>query len=129
MPDVGLLNDLLFAEPAKDATGWSAENEQGSYLTFGPDVVSRFLQKQDMDLIVRSKQVVMDGFEFFAERKLVTLFTAPNFKGKYDNAGAIMSIDESLLVTFQVCDRRCVVLGCCLRRCSETDNVGTSLDS
>jgi serine/threonine-protein phosphatase PP1 catalytic subunit len=33
--------------------------------------------------------LVEDGYEFFAERKLVTLFSAPNYKGEYDNAGKI----------------------------------------
>jgi serine/threonine-protein phosphatase PP1 catalytic subunit len=70
--------------------------------TFGPDVVSRFLQKHDMDLICRAHQVVEDGYEFFAKRQLVTLFSAPNYCGEFDNAGAMMSVDETLLCSFQV---------------------------
>lgn len=46
---------------------------------FGPDIVSKFLQKFDLDLIARAHQVVVDGYEFFANRQLVTLFTAPNY--------------------------------------------------
>lgn len=78
--------------------------------TFGPDVVSRFLQKHDMDLICRAHQVVEDGYEFFSKRQLVTLFSAPNYCGEFDNAGAMMSVDESLLCSFQVCHPRVVVL-------------------
>ena len=74
--------------------------------TFGPDVVSRFLQKHDMDLICRAHQVVEDGYEFFSKRQLVTLFSAPNYCGEFDNAGAMMSVDESLLCSFQVSSRR-----------------------
>ena len=70
--------------------------------TFGPDVVSRFLQKHDMDLICRAHQVVEDGYEFFSKRQLVTLFSAPNYCGEFDNAGAMMSVDETLLCSFQV---------------------------
>jgi serine/threonine-protein phosphatase PP1 catalytic subunit len=65
-------------------------------------VVSRFLQKHDMDLICRAHQVVEDGYEFFSKRQLVTLFSAPNYCGEFDNAGAMMSVDESLLCSFQV---------------------------
>jgi serine/threonine-protein phosphatase PP1 catalytic subunit len=65
--------------------------------------VSRFLQKHDMDLICRAHQVVEDGYEFFSKRQLVTLFSAPNYCGEFDNAGAMMSVDESLLCSFQVC--------------------------
>lgn len=53
---VGLLCDLLWSDPDKDITGWS-ENDRGVSFTFGPDVVSRFLQKHDMDLICRAHQV------------------------------------------------------------------------
>lgn len=76
VPDTGLLCDLLWSDPDKDITGWS-ENDRGVSFTFGPDVVSRFLQKHDMDLICRAHQVVEDGYEFFAKRQLVTLFSAP----------------------------------------------------
>ena len=53
---IGLLCDLLWSDPDKDITGWS-ENDRGVSFTFGPDVVSRFLQKHDMDLICRAHQV------------------------------------------------------------------------
>jgi serine/threonine-protein phosphatase PP1 catalytic subunit len=92
---------LLWSDPDKDITGWS-ENDRGVSFTFGPDVVSRFLTKHDMDLICRAHQVVEDGYEFFSKRQLVTLFSAPNYCGEFDNAGAMMSVDESLLCSFQV---------------------------
>lgn len=49
-----------------------------------------------------SLQVVEDGYEFFAKRQLVTLFSAPNYCGEFDNAGAMMSVDETLMCSFQV---------------------------
>jgi serine/threonine-protein phosphatase PP1 catalytic subunit len=55
-----------------------------------------------MDLICRAHQVVEDGYEFFSKRQLVTLFSAPNYCGEFDNAGAMMSVDESLLCSFQI---------------------------
>ncbi|KAL7745900.1 type 1 serine/threonine-protein phosphatase catalytic subunit glc7, partial [Sorochytrium milnesiophthora] len=101
VPDTGLLCDLLWSDPDKDITGWS-ENDRGVSFTFGPDVVTRFLQKHDMDLICRAHQVVEDGYEFFAKRQLVTLFSAPNYCGEFDNAGAMMSVDETLMCSFQI---------------------------
>lgn len=61
----GLLCDLLWSDPDKDITGWS-ENDRGISFTFGPDVVSRFLQKHDMDLICRAHQVRFDDFNRFS---------------------------------------------------------------
>ena len=46
--------------------------------------------------------MVEDGYEFFADRQLVTIFSAPNYCGDFDNAGAIMSVDESLMCSFQI---------------------------
>jgi len=46
--------------------------------------------------------VVEDGYEFFGDRKLVTVFSAPNYCGEFDNCGAMMSVDEQLMCSFQV---------------------------
>ena len=46
--------------------------------------------------------MVEDGYEFFAKRQLVTLFSAPNYCGEFDNAGAMMSVDETLMCSFQI---------------------------
>ena len=53
-------------------------------------------------LVFLVSQVVEDGYEFFAKRQLVTLFSAPNYCGEFDNAGAMMSVDETLMCSFQV---------------------------
>ena len=78
VPDTGLLCDLLWSDPDKDIVGWG-ENDRGVSFTFGPDVVAAFLKRHDLDLICRAHQVVEDGYEFFAKRQLVTLFSAPNY--------------------------------------------------
>ena len=56
VPDSGLLCDLLWADPDKDIQGWG-ENDRGVSYTFGPDCVTEFLQKHDLDLICRAHQV------------------------------------------------------------------------
>jgi serine/threonine-protein phosphatase PP1 catalytic subunit len=45
---------------------------------------------------------VEEGYEFFAKRQLVTIFSAPNYCGEFENAGAMMSVDETLMCSFQV---------------------------
>ena len=46
--------------------------------------------------------MVEEGYEFFAERHLVTIFSAPNYCGEFDNSGAMMSVDDSLMCSFQI---------------------------
>ncbi|TYK28789.1 serine/threonine-protein phosphatase PP1 isoform X2 [Cucumis melo var. makuwa] len=101
VPDAGLLCDLLWSDPSKDVQGWGM-NDRGVSFTFGADKVTEFLQKHDLDLICRAHQVVEDGYEFFANRQLVTIFSAPNYCGEFDNAGAMMSVDETLMCSFQI---------------------------
>ncbi|KAI0002130.1 Metallo-dependent phosphatase-like protein [Russula compacta] len=100
--DTGILCDLLWSDPDETVTGWAENSSRGISFTFGADVVSRFLQKHDLDLICRAHQVVEDGYEFFARRQLVTLFSAPNYCGEFDNAAAMMNVDEELICSFQV---------------------------
>jgi hypothetical protein len=40
------------------------------------------------------------GYEFFAERQLVTVFSAPNYCGEFDNKGAVMFVNSDLLCSF-----------------------------
>jgi len=101
VPDSGIVCDLLWSDPDKDIEGWG-ENDRGVSFTFGGDVVAKFLKKHDLDLVCRAHQVVEDGYEFFAKRRLVTIFSAPNYCGEFDNAGAMMSVDETLMCSFQI---------------------------
>ena len=104
IPDDGLLCDLLWADPkydGRDGKDWG-ENERGISVTFSANLVEKFLDKFDLDLICRAHQVVENGFEFFANRQLVTVFSAPNYCGEFDNAGALMIIDENLNCSFKV---------------------------
>ncbi|XP_061371207.1 serine/threonine-protein phosphatase PP1 isozyme 2-like isoform X2 [Gastrolobium bilobum] len=101
VPETGLLCDLLWSDPSREIQGWG-DNERGVSYTFGADRVTEFLQKHDLDLICRAHQVVEDGYEFFANRQLVTIFSAPNYCGEFDNAGAMMTVDETLVCSFQI---------------------------
>ncbi|CAD8102823.1 unnamed protein product [Paramecium primaurelia] len=101
VPDTGLLCDLLWSDPDKDVQGW-ADNERGVSYVFSQEIVQVFLKKHELDLICRAHQVVEDGYEFFSKRQLVTLFSAPNYCGEFDNAGSMMTIDESLMCSFQI---------------------------
>lgn len=56
VPDTGLLCDLLWSDPDKDMQGWG-ENDRGVSFTFGSDIVTKFLNRHDLDLICRAHQV------------------------------------------------------------------------
>ncbi|CAK8989945.1 unnamed protein product [Durusdinium trenchii] len=99
--EVGLLVDLLWSDPNPSVELW-ADNDRGVSFTFGPKVLNTFLQRHNLDLVCRAHQVVEDGYEFFAGRRLVTVFSAPNYCKEFDNAGALMTIDQDLRISFHV---------------------------
>lgn len=101
IPEEGLLCDLLWSDPDLLTESWN-ENDRGVSVLFGEAVLNDFLIKNDLDLICRAHQVVEEGYEFFGNRELVTIFSAPNYCGEFDNAGAIMAIDEDLMCSFKI---------------------------
>ncbi|KAL8937362.1 MAG: hypothetical protein Q9211_003724 [Gyalolechia sp. 1 TL-2023] len=101
VPDYGLLNDLLWSDPADLEGDWEA-NERGVSYCFGKGVIMEFLRKHDFDLVCRAHMVVEDGYEFYQDRILVTVFSAPNYCGEFDNWGAVMSVSGELLCSFEL---------------------------
>ncbi|KAK6464611.1 Metallo-dependent phosphatase-like protein [Scheffersomyces coipomensis] len=106
IPDKGLLADLLWSDPDPSIKNFSAnnwpKNDRGVSYCFGRKHVDYFLSNFKMDLIVRGHMVVEDGYEFFNKRKLVTIFSAPNYCGEFNNFGAIMKVDKSLYCSFEL---------------------------
>ncbi|CUM64576.1 uncharacterized protein PRCAT00002183001 [Priceomyces carsonii] len=103
VPDFGLLNDLLWSDPADTVNEWE-DNERGVSYVFSKVAINKFLLKFGFDLVCRAHMVVEDGYEFFNDRTLVTVFSAPNYCGEFDNWGAVMSVSEELLCLFELLD-------------------------
>ena len=61
-----------------------------------------FVDKFDLDLICRAHQVMDDGYEFFADCHLITLFSAPNYGGELNNLGAVLTVDENMVCSLFV---------------------------
>lgn len=106
IPDKGLLADLLWSDPDPSIKNFSVtnwpKNDRGVSYCFGRKHVDYFCNKFKLDLIVRGHMVVEDGYEFFNKRKLVTIFSAPNYCGEFDNFGAVMSVDKNLYCSFDL---------------------------
>ena len=80
VPDTGLLCDLLWADPDKEIQGWG-DNDRGVSYTFGPNSVSEFLQKHDLDLVCRAHQVRC-SFQCVPNLPLL-----PNMNGRKEEEG------------------------------------------
>jgi serine/threonine-protein phosphatase PP1 catalytic subunit len=101
VPETGLLCDILWSDPESGQKSWN-DNDRGVSYTFNEKVLSKFLDSNNLDLLCRAHQVVEDGYEFFGDKELVTIFSAPNYCGEFDNSAAIMSVDENLMCSFKI---------------------------
>ena len=101
VPETGLLCDILWSDPESGQKCWN-DNDRGVSYTFNEKVLSKFLDSNNLDLLCRAHQVVEDGYEFFGDKELVTIFSAPNYMGEFDNSAAIMSVDENLMCSFKI---------------------------
>jgi serine/threonine-protein phosphatase PP1 catalytic subunit len=96
------LCDLLWSDPSDDLDTLWGPNERGVSHTFSREVVEQFLIKNDLELICRGHQVVEEGYEFFADRQLITVFSAPNYCGEFNNNGGMLYIDKDLKCSLHI---------------------------
>lgn len=101
VPNSGLLCDILWSDPSQDCENWD-KNERGVSFVFSKEIVQQFLEENSLDLICRAHQVVEDGYEFFADKTLVTIFSAPDYCGEYSNCASMMLVDDNLICSFKV---------------------------
>jgi len=100
------VTDLLWSDPtdADHIQGVTANETRdpdgsGRIVKFGPDRVNSFLHANPpLKMIVRAHECVMDGFERFADGKLITLFSATDYCGHHKNAGALLFIRKDLTI-------------------------------
>ena len=101
VPNSGLLCDILWSDPSTEVDDWG-QNERGRSYIYSLSVIKKFLEQNNLDLICRAHQVVEDGYEFFGNRSLVTVFSAPDYCEEYNNCAAIMVVDSNLKCSFKV---------------------------
>ncbi|CAB3405908.1 unnamed protein product [Caenorhabditis bovis] len=98
--DRGLLIDLLWSDPTNKGDGWFHSIRGISYM-FGKAVVEQACKNLGIDLIIRAHQVVQDGYEMMTGRRLITVFSVPNYCNQFTNAAAVVCLNGNLEISFQ----------------------------
>ncbi|ONI17603.1 hypothetical protein PRUPE_3G168900 [Prunus persica] len=105
-PEEGLMCELLWSDP--QPTPGRGPSKRGVGLSFGGDVTKRFLQENNLDLVVRSHEVKDEGYEIEHDGKLITVFSAPNYCDQMGNKGAFIRFEapdlKPNIVTFSAVD-------------------------
>ncbi|XP_050249259.1 serine/threonine-protein phosphatase 5 isoform X1 [Quercus robur] len=90
-PEEGLMCELLWSDPQPNPG--RGPSKRGVGLSFGGDVTKRFLQENNLDLVVRSHEVKDEGYEIEHDGKLITVFSAPNYCDQMGNKGAFIRFE------------------------------------
>ena len=100
-PHEGPFCDLMWSDPEEIET-W-AMSPRGAGWLFGSKVTSEFNQINDITLIARAHQLVMDGFRYwFRDQNLVTVWSAPNYCYRCGNVASILNVNANLEKTFDI---------------------------
>jgi len=102
VPHDGAMCDLMWSDP-EEIDGWGLSPRGAGYL-FGGDIVSMFNERNDLDLIARAHQLVMEGHRSMFNDALVTVWSAPNYCYRCGNVAAILELDENLERSFKIFD-------------------------
>ena len=92
-PESGLMCEMIWSDPCK--MNGRHPSKRGVGLSFGPDITKKFLEFNNLELVVRSHEVKQEGYEIEADGKLITVFSAPNYCGQMGNKGAIIRFKGS----------------------------------
>ena len=97
-----IVMDILWSDPTDndDETGIQPNllrdsNNYGNIVKYGPDIVKKFLAQNNLNMIIRAHECVLDGFERFAGGSLITLFSATDYCRRHNNAGAMLIIKNN----------------------------------
>jgi serine/threonine-protein phosphatase PP1 catalytic subunit len=99
IPDSGLVCDLMWSDPSVSQHKWGTNN-RGISCTYNNIAINTFLKYNKLQLLCRAHQLVSEGYKFFGNSKMITVFSAPNYCGNCGNDGAVMKINENLVCSF-----------------------------
>jgi diadenosine tetraphosphatase ApaH/serine/threonine PP2A family protein phosphatase len=94
IPISGAMTDLLWSDP-EDVGSWSVSTRGAGWL-FGATQTNIFCQQNRIDLIARAHQLVMEGYQYKFDEKVITVWSAPNYGYRTGNVASVMKLDSDL---------------------------------
>ena len=94
-----LVMDLIWSQYTSKETEQSVTESKtrdilstGMVFNYGNSRLRRFLQDNNLSMIIRSHECMADGFERNSDATVINLFSCTDFAGKFGNSSAILKI-------------------------------------
>lgn len=98
IPLDGPMCDLMWSDP-DERSGWGI-SPRGAGYAFGKDVSEQFNRNNNLTVICRAHQLVMEGYNWSHDGNVVTIFSAPNYCYRCGNKAALAEVDDNLNCSF-----------------------------
>ena len=101
IPHSGPLCDLLWSDPADDGKSGFGGSPRGAGFCWGEDISDKFNHRNNLKMICRAHQLVMEGYNYAHKKKCVTVFSAPNYCYRCGNKASVLEVSDNLDYYYQ----------------------------
>ena len=84
------LYQMMWNDPKEDLRGFSQSYRGSGIYFFGKDVLNDFLNENKFNYLIRSHECFPEGFRWFFNKKLLSIFSSANYRGPNPASFAII---------------------------------------
>ncbi|NVM44042.1 MAG: metallophosphoesterase [Candidatus Lokiarchaeota archaeon] len=88
------LKQIMWNDPKSNLTGFSDSFRGKDIKNFGEDVFKDFMEKNKLNHLIRSHELFPEGYKWFFNKKLLSIFSSANYRGKNPASYAIIKRDS-----------------------------------
>jgi diadenosine tetraphosphatase ApaH/serine/threonine PP2A family protein phosphatase len=87
------LMQIMWNDPKSDLIGFSDSFRGSGIKNFGEDVFVEFMKKNKLKSLIRSHEVFLEGYKWFFNKRLLSIFSSENYRGENPASYAIIKQD------------------------------------
>ncbi|MFX0047161.1 MAG: metallophosphoesterase [Candidatus Hermodarchaeota archaeon] len=92
------LMQIMWNDPKSELKGFSESFRGPGIKFFGEDVFDGFMKEYGLNYLIRSHEIFPEGFKWFFKKRLLSIFSSANYRGKFAPNPASYAIIRNNLV-------------------------------